>query len=480
MKLNRLLGLFALSFASSTACSSNGSNAGGDAGPSPSAEACAADPFDTRCLGDSAGALFVSGQAGSDVLGDGTQGKPLKTLWAALGRLSASRRRVYLCEGRYDEDVILGAAHAALVLVGGLDCSWMPNGSRARVGTGKTVPIHIEPAETPITIDGIEAHSGVVLACDAGRCTSDAKIVAIAHGDVTFRRVRFVAERGADGADGSSDPIAMTGVPAGYPMGGGTACANGERSGGGSGGVSSVSPGSGAPGPTPDAGKNDVACNAGGDGQDGAAGANGIRSGDGAADIGTLRAGGGQCPDGKGGNACFYAYWLPRAGVAGESGKVGQGGGGGGSGPAGSGTGGGGGAGGCAGAGGGGGAGGGASIAVVSVDAHVAVRDSSFETAGGGRGGVGGAGGTGSGGLPGAPALNGCGGGAGGGGGKGAIGGGGAGGVSVGVLYVGIAPDVDPATAAAMNLGPAGKGGAGTNAGVDGRLAATLEATRAE
>src|SRR5262245_1144630 len=65
---------------------------------------------------------------------DGTQASPLKTIGGALGKLSATKRRIYFCVGTYAEDLALNASHHNVSLFGGLDCDWKPTQERPEIG----------------------------------------------------------------------------------------------------------------------------------------------------------------------------------------------------------------------------------------------------------------------------------------------------------------------------------------------------------
>jgi len=172
--------------------------------------------------------------------------------------------------------------------------------------------------------------------------------------------------------------------------------------------------------------------------------------------------------------ALMSTGWTGQSGENGLTGSPGQGGGGGGG--ASNGGGGSGGAGGCGGAGGTGGQAGGSSIALVSFQSGVNVTNSRLLATDAGPAGKGATGQTGQskGGTGGDRAGSGCTGGNGGVGGNGGAGGGGAGGISVDVLSLGIAPQLDSATSDRLgagtlgNLGTAGAGGVAGNGGIGG------------
>jgi hypothetical protein len=447
----------------------------GAAVPAPGADAgavvasCSDAPLGDACIGDESASLFVS-PTGSDVLGTGTRARPLKTISVALSKLTPDKRRVYVCEGRYDEDLHLRAEHAGLVLAGGMDCSWQPDGSRPVIGSASSsspTPIVIDAVEQPITLDSIEARSADVPTASNLDGRARSSVVARVRGAAIFRNVKLIAGRGADGAPGSDGkPRVYVGIPVdpdanpSGTKGGRVSCEDGISQGGDAPG------GSGLPLGATNGGIG-TACNAGGTGAAGLSGDDGPFPGFGAADFGVASYAG----DGS------EVELLPADGLDGRNGALGQGGGAGGGA-----DGAGGGAGGCGGGRGRGGSGGGGSIAILAWDAKVVVVASLLETAAGGAGGPGGKGAAGTPGQD--PATSsGCAGGKGGSGGRGTGGGGGAGGVSIGVLYTGNAPEVDDATAVAMKLGPAGAGGAdsdGNIPGVYGARAPVLMIARAQ
>ena len=141
--------------------------------------ACAETPQAASCLADEGAALFVS-VAGSDVLGNGTRDRPLKTIAKALSSVTADRRRIYVCEGIYPESVALAPGHAAVVLAGGVDCSWKATGARPVIGAGGLALI-IDAVESPVIIDHIEARDTV----------GTGNGLVLVKGDATFRSVRL-------------------------------------------------------------------------------------------------------------------------------------------------------------------------------------------------------------------------------------------------------------------------------------------------
>ncbi len=61
------------------------------------------------------------GPNGVDADATGTQAKPFKTIGAALAKITAEKRRIYICDGTYAEDVMLDATHSGVSLFGGID-----------------------------------------------------------------------------------------------------------------------------------------------------------------------------------------------------------------------------------------------------------------------------------------------------------------------------------------------------------------------
>ena len=446
------------------ACAASGDAAPGqdavivvDGGSDATTDPCIDKPTDPACL-DENKTLFVSAPNGVDASATGTQAKPFKTIGAALGKITAAKRRIYICDGTYAEDIKLDATHSGVSLFGGIDCSWK--------AAPASKPV-IGASANPFKIDGTTGLAIADIAIEAKDATKGSSIAVFVNGgDATFSRARLVAGMGFKGDDAVL-------VPFTYPD---VAALKGKDASGNSGGVATpyTCPGG--------------AITTGGKGGDvGGSGASGTP---GTANPGTLS----NCTSDVTGHAGTQPAassgattlglladtgWAPQAGTPGPNGTPGQGGGGGyGNG----GAGGGGGAGGCGGAGGPGGKGGGASIALAANTARVTLTASELKAKDAGPGGGGGIGQTGqpdfgTGGNRSGAACNGGNGGI---GGDGAPGGGGAGGVSIGVLYKGTKPTIDPTTEQQIALGTKGTAGAAapgfTNVGTDGKSAATLEA----
>lgn len=430
-----------------------------EAGPGQDAQtdSCVETPSAPKCL-DESKAYFVSPQG--DDSNAGTMAKPFKTVSTALGKVSADKKRIYICEGTYDEDLRLTEAHGGVSLIG-MTCAWTSPPAAAPKFGKSTLALRIDSAQ------GVAISNLAFEAKDATEEGGSSIAAFVANGGVDFSGVSLTAGLGKDGAAGTltnfdfPSAVALQGNAGGADaQTGGEAksydCPGKDTSVGGKGGDKGEQGDDGTPGPT---NKGKVAlCGEGGTGQPGVKGES-PASAEGASRHGTL--------DGD---------WHPESGANGKPGGAGQGGGGGyGTG----GAGGGGGVGGCGGAGGGGGKGGGSSIALASSGSTTALTACLLESkrAGNGGGGVAGQSGQQTGGIGGNRSGAACNGGDGGRGGDGAPGGGGAGGLSVAVLYKGSLPHLDQATTSRIKLGVKGDPGAGPGKpGIDGVAVATLEA----
>lgn len=427
-----------------------------DGGTDAPTDPCIDNPTDAKCLDEST-SLFVSKASGNDQdPAAGTRDKPLKSLGAALTKIDQAKRRIYVCEGTYPEDITLNASHSSVSIFGGVDCTW---------NAAPAVKPVVGASANPFRVDGTAGLAIADLTIQAANATSGSSIALLINGgDTTLRRVRLSAGKGADGDNAVVTPFAN--FPSQTDLNGNSApdgttggaekpytCPGNLMTKGGTGGNIGNPGAVGTPGPA----NGGLVSNCSGT-VDGQPGANSPKAA-GAVKSGELRGDG----------------WLAEAGKNGEPGEPGQGGGGG---YGNMGAGGGGGAGGCGGAGGPAGKGGGASIALASYLAKVIVDTSILEAKDAGNGGKGSIGqdgqtifgfrGTGSG--------NACNGGSGGPGGKGGAGGGGAGGSSLGLAYKGTKPTIDSTTAASVSVGKKGMGGqlVGTNSGSDGANAKEL------
>ena len=428
-----------------------------DGGADAPVDPCVNTPTDPKCLDENT-ALFVSAPNGNNADATGSQAKPFKTIGAALGKITATKRRIYVCDGTYPEDLALTAAHSGVSLFGGIDCTFKA------VSTNKPI---IGATANPVKIDGTTGLAIADVSVVAADAATGSSIAIFASGsDLSLSRVRVTA-----GAGGNSDPGTRTDYTLNSTLtgndgsaGGGAktvVCPAGDTTTGGKGGASGFDGDPGTPGAD---NKGTVsACSMSNMG-----GANGAVGTTPAAAIGAVVSGN-----------LKNTGWLPEPGSDGASGGAGQGGGGGAG--LGGGTGGGGGAGGCGGKGGGGGNGGGASVAIASYQTTLRLINAVLvaKDAGGGGAGASGQAGQTPGGAGGAKtsATTSCQGGNGAAGGSGAPGGGGAGGISVGILFKGSAPIADDGTKQAIIVGKKGAPGAavGQMTGADGVAQALLE-----
>lgn len=416
----------------------------------------AGSPIDQQCLVNDETAIFVAPEG--DDSDPGTAEAPLATLGEAIERAQDSDKIVIACAGIYRENLELGGA-SPVRFYGGFICEggWRPGSARSILQPDQGIPLRIVSATGSIEIEGLEPR-----APDAESPGESSIAAMVVNADsVRFRRVRFAAGDGADGANGNEAGFEHAArAPAGNPASGSEPggarsceCPAGDGSTGAKGGVGGTTPGSGNTG-LPDLGggaggdSGAASCDLGRGGEPGAAG-DLVDPAPGATSRGSLSASG----------------FAPSAGQHGADGSTGQGGGGGGGGASiDGGAGGGGGCGGCGGKGGAPGKGGGASIALLVFQSSVELSDAQLVTADGGAGGDGQAGEPGqSGGNGGMPSSPGCAGGTGGTGARGGAGGGGAGGLNAGVLYRGTAPEID--STVTYNLGEPGPGGRGGEPG---------------
>jgi hypothetical protein len=419
---------------------------------------CVDKPTAPECVTNDS-ALFVSKSAAPN--GDGTLAKPFATVSAALAKVTAEKKRVYVCEGTYEEQVAIGGVPATLI--GGLACDFRTTGAKPTIKPTSGVALGIAKVGGASVIDmKVEATS------DANASGSSAIGVFVTEStDILLRGVEIVAgagQPGADGADASPtanhpDLQAPVGVTGGNTGAAGmantcTACVDGTKSIAGNGGGYSpkTDPTNGDAMPKV---QNQIA-NGGSSGPTCGPGTAGLPGNAGA------KAAGGTVP------ATLAAKsWNDRTKTAvdGKNGGPGQGGGGGGVLTSGSGGGGSGACGGCGGKGGGAGGDGGSSIGVlVYQSTKIVVEKSTITTAAGGKGGNGGKGQKGQE-APGDGALGGgggaCKGGAGGHGAGGGGGGGGVGGYSAAIAYLGEAPSAPETTLMPGAAGEAGTGGTG-------------------
>lgn len=436
-------------------------------------------PAEGGCDVSDATGIFVS-PTGSDT-NPGTKAAPFKTVQAGIdaAKKDANKRNVFVCEGTYDEQVVIDEAAQGVALHGGFTCAdW----------AYKSTSVVLAPSKAGYAVK-VAGSAGLVetfeLRAKDGAVPGASSIVVFVEAapGMTFRRVKIFAGKGAKGADGAPIAPYATAAQKGNAPTSTQApgaeitctCSNGTTTGGGGGGGNKPPPPGviatggkpSIPGAPVSAGKPYSSC--AGSGAPGAYdGANGLVADvvKGASTIGTISSQG----------------WVSAAGSPGAEGGVAQGGGGafgtfdahvssGG------------GCGGCGGKGGNAGAGGGASIGVAALNSTVRIQSSTITTSDGGDGGKGGDGQAGQAGGIGGDELVGwsfCRGGTGGTGGDGSGGGGGAGGSSLGIIVVG-SKELDVDKASSFSIGTAKPGGAGGGPkgatggfGIDGFAAAIL------
>lgn len=450
---------------------SAGTSVDGGAGGAVACDATAS-PHDEACVIDEEVAVFVS-PIGLDE-NAGTREAPYKTLGHAIAQAHAASKRVYACatRGPYRETLHL-ADFDRVEVYGGFRCyNWAYTGQYTQIESGGPVAVRVE------NVEGLLFEDFSIAAADAtDPGGSSAALWVTEATNVILRRVSLEAGAGADGARGANGYSSAEDESAGAGAEGnqGKLACGADDSGGPSsesvcGGEASGSIG----GEGGDGGTDD---RAGGSGSPGAIGDNDPDTIEGNGGAGETNAGWtcatGRGQDGAGGlsrspaagatnavGALSSSAYTPTIAESGLDGTPGQGGGGGGGAKApascGAGiartgaSGGGGGGGGCGGKGGQGGQSGGGSFALVSYQSSVKLDTVSLTTSAGGAGGKGGtaqtggaAGNGGSGGAKYSGSNAGCSGGNGGTGGDGGHGGGGAGGPSVGIAYVGAAPETE-------------------------------------
>jgi hypothetical protein len=444
----------------------------------------ARDELRIDVLQQAGAALFVDGAGGSDD-GDGSPGRPFRSLARALdaagGGVDLYLRSIDAAYDTGDRTVAGGTS-----IFGGYDGEWVrdvddravvtgANGIRV-AGGGITIlsALDIVGPDLPGPADAVHATGLDRLIIElsqvtAGASAGDRSTALTGRSIDEVLLVESVLRAGTAGPGAPGAPGESQGEPA--PDGGAaTARAGGPGAGdGGRGGDGGVGPAAGEDGgPGGDGGDGGEPGEAGavGGGSDGGAGGTGGDGGRGAVAGPALDPTGAPGASGQDGEAAPGGW-----GGGGGGGLVAHDGGGGG----------GGGAGGTGGAGGGGGGGGHGSVGVLLVDVdRVVVRDTTIEGGAAGDGGAGGsgtAGGSGGAGGEGAEGVStfletagsGGGGGGGGAGGTGAQGGGGAGGRSVGLLTADVgAVEVTGSRITGGAGGDAGDGGRGGARGADG------------
>jgi hypothetical protein len=430
------------------ACEPRAGEAGGgdvvDSGSDAPLDPCVNTPTDPKCLDEST-ALFVSAAA-PDAGADGTRAHPFKTIGAGLAAVTATRKRIYVCEGDYAESVTV---KTAVSILGGLACDWSGKGANPRIAPAKGVGLTIAKADGVVVADvDVDGNADAQLPGDS----AIAVFVSESKG-VLFRRANLKAgdgtSAGAPGADGDTSPnyvgaLAPSGLNTGTtaaaeaPACG--ACADGSLSTGGKGAASGGVPAAGTASPAVGVDNSGASGGVCSDGKPGAAGTAGPAA-VGADRPGTAKAGG---------------WDVTVVAQKGANGNPAQGGGGAGSTAAlGGGSGG---CGGCGGTGGAPGSNGGSSFALLTFESDVTVETSTLTAAAGGAGSAGGKGQDAQ--LRGGPGNGACLAGVGGYGAGGGGGGGGAGGHSAAIAHVGKAPTATGATLKAGSGGAFGGGGA--------------------
>lgn len=421
------------------------------------------------CLNDDF-AIFVAPTGKPD--SPGTKLAPVNTLARATELAVAARQRIFVCDGTYDERVIL---KTPVSIYGGLTCSggvWNSSPGHAVFGRSQEAGFGLDVVKVPGEFELVDMEFAAAPGTALAQNSIAARVVGTPG--LTLKRVTLTAQQGADGDPGGSgatgvrNPVVAKGNPGTTGGGGGAlscSCSVGNPTSGGTGG-----------GPANGSGTAGTGDAVGAFPTDGQGGTGGITNcGTGIGHEGASAANALPAEAGKKFGTITSEEWVPAAGLDGVSGGSGQGGGGGG---ANTGGGGGGGCGGCGGSGGKGGKGGGASVGLFAVNSPVKVVGAALKVGPAGKGGKGGK--AGSGGMPGfggdpgsgGAQASGCAGGQGGRGGDGGHGSGGPGGVSIGILYQGGAPVPDAATTTTQT-GTAATGGdvadVGGNAGPTGK-----------
>ena len=422
-----------------------------DGGTDAPLDPCVNTPSDPKCL-DETTALFVSTKADAS-MADGSRAHPFKTIMAGLAAVSTTRKRVYVCEGDYLENV---SVQATVSVLGGLTCDWTGKGANPRIAPPKGVAMSIVKSTGVVVTD-------VNVEGDADAQVDGDSAIALFVSESTatlLRRVSASAGAGTKGAKGADGDVAPNYTSVGAPPGLTTTtslaaaapvcgvCTDGSSSSGGKGAASGGLPATGgasSPVGIDNAGASGTStCVAG---KPGAPGPAAIAA---AAAIapGTLKATG----------------WESAISASkGPTGNPAQGGGGGGSTTTPAFGGGSGGCGGCGGSGGAAGGNGGSSFALLSFNSDVTIEDGTLTATAGGIGGKGGKGQDGQ--FRGGAGTGACAGGEGGHGAGGGGAGGGAGGHSAAIAHSGNAPVTTNTMlkhAAESAAGDGGGGGAST------------------
>lgn len=417
-------------------------DAGEDAIVSLPRDPCVDKPLATECVTNE-GALFVSGAA-DPATADGSIAHPYKTISAAVNKVTNDKRRIYVCEGTYAEQVSLETIPKTLI--GGIACDFKSPAAKAKIAPASGIALSIAAVGGASVIDiEVEGTSSV-----NEKGASSVAIFVTRAKDILIRGVDAKATDAQPGLDGTgkvnwdaSEDQPFGNNASGAAGGGPPACKKCKDMtstfAGGGGNTTGGLPEAGAAQPPvggSNNGANAMPClhgDAGAPGDPAASAAGSDRPG-----------------------VVKPSAWDTTAtSTAGGSGRPGQGGGGGGS----NGTMGGG-SGGCGGCGGGGGAAGGnggSSIALLVYASEVSVERSVLIAGNAGGGGKGGNGQIGQDSRTGAGGV--CNGGPGGAGAGGGGGGGGAGGYSAAIAHAGAAPKVVETMLTKGTAGGAGAGG---------------------
>jgi hypothetical protein len=396
------------------------------------------------CISDTVG-VFVA-PTGSDTAA-GTRANPFRTIGTAVAK--AGKRRVYVCEGAYEENVLVDRG---VEIYGGFACAgFAPNASRPKLAPKKDVAITIKSGAAAVRITDLE----IMGTAEAGKAGASAIGAFVASStDVLFRRCVIRAGAANDGAEGGTTSNFAGSAPGGMNANGGAGgpettnmCTDGTSSKGGAGGTApNVAALTGTA--SPPVGVDNGGAGGNGTCTPGDPGAKGNAAAGGTAGSVT-------------GSLDVSGWRNDQTGGAGKNGNPGQGGGGGGYRSNITAGGGGGAPGGCGGGGGRGAPSGGSSFALLSFQSKVSVEAGELVSGTGGKGGKGGKGAPGQ--AGGAPGAGNCDGGPGGAGAGGSGGGGGAGGHSMPLAYVGSAPLLQ--NAAKLTAGTGGEGGEGGDEG---------------
>ncbi len=163
-------------------------------------------PIEDACVLDEALGVFVSSRVIQ--AGGGTRARPYASLAEGLERARADKKRVYVCEGTYDDPLTFADG---VSIFGGLSCDggeWRGGGKRARITTRDGSPVNAKDITRPTRIDAIE-----IVARDATLpSTSSIGLVVANVPGLAFSHVLVRAGAGADGSDGAI-PVQLVNGP---------------------------------------------------------------------------------------------------------------------------------------------------------------------------------------------------------------------------------------------------------------------------